>query len=84
MTETSLASAEALTNQQLAIWNRQLSALHRAALAIAAELSLEKVLKQIVDSARDVADAQYAAVGVPNAEGQLETFVHSGMPTGDR
>ncbi len=81
MTETSLASAEALTNQQLAIWNRQLSALHRAALAIAAELSLEKVLKQIVDSARDVADAQYAAVGVPNAEGQLETFVHSGMPT---
>jgi signal transduction histidine kinase len=26
-------------------------------------------------------DAQYAAIGVPNTEGHLETFVHSGMPT---
>lgn len=72
---------EELTRQQLAIRNRQLSALNHAALAIAAELSLEKVLKQIVDSARELADAQYAAIGVPNADGQLETFVHSGMPT---
>ncbi|MBE2222524.1 MAG: GAF domain-containing protein, partial [Anaerolineae bacterium] len=70
-----------MTRQELAIRNRQLSALNQAALAIAAELSLEKVLKQIVDSARDLAEAQYAAIGVPNAEGQLETFVHSGMPT---
>ena len=44
-------------------------------------LSLEKVLKQIVDSARDLVEAQYAAIGVPNSDGQLETFVHSGMPT---
>jgi signal transduction histidine kinase len=72
---------EELTRQQLAIRNRQLSALNQAALAIAAELSLEKVLKQIVDSARELAEAQYAAIGVPNADGQLETFVHSGMPT---
>lgn len=66
---------------QLAIRNRQLFALNQAALAIAAELSLEKVLQQISDSARDLVDAQYAAIGVPNAEGYLETFVHSGMPT---
>lgn len=72
---------EELTRQQLAIRNRQLSALNQAALAIAAELSLEKVLKQIVDSARELVEAQYAAIGVPNAEGQLETFVYSGMPT---
>ncbi len=72
---------EELTRQQLAIRNRQLSALNQAALAIAAELSLEKVLKQIVDSARDLAGAQYAAIGVPNVDGQLETFVYSGMPT---
>ena len=72
---------EELTRQQLAIRNRQLSALNQAALAVAAELSLEKVLKQIVDSARNLAEAQYAAIGAPNAEGQLETFVHSGMPT---
>ncbi|MCA9873618.1 MAG: GAF domain-containing sensor histidine kinase [Ardenticatenaceae bacterium] len=69
------------TRQQLAIRNRQLAALNNAALAIAAELTLEKVLKQIVDSARDLVGAQYAALGVPNAEGRLETFVYSGMPT---
>lgn len=69
------------TRQQLANRNRQLAALNGAALAIAAELTLEKVLKQIVDSARDLVGAQYAALGVPNVEGHLETFVYSGMPT---
>lgn len=81
MTELHVTPNDKLTRQELAIRNRQLSALNQAALAIAAELSLEKVLKQIVDSARELAEAQYAAIGVPNAEGQLETFVYSGMPT---
>lgn len=66
---------------RLARQNRQLSALNEAALAIAAELSLDKVLAKIVDLARDLIGAQYAALGVPNSEGYLETFVHSGMPT---
>ncbi len=69
------------TSQELVRRNRQLAALNAAALAIAAELSLEKVLKQIVDSVRELVGAQYAALGVPNAEGQLETFIYSGMPT---
>ena len=81
MSELNASPNEELTGQQLAIRNRQLSALNQAALAIAAELSLEKVLKQIVDSARDLVEAQYAAIGVPNTEGQLETFVYSGMAT---
>ena len=81
MSELNASPNEDLTRQQLAIRNRQLSALNQAALAVAAELSLEKVLKQIVDSARDLVEAQYAAIGAPNAEGQLETFVYSGMPT---
>jgi signal transduction histidine kinase len=72
---------ETLTRQQLTVRNRQLSALNRAALDIASELSLEKVLQQIVDSARDLVGAQYAALGVPDAEGHMETFVYSGMPT---
>jgi signal transduction histidine kinase len=58
---------------------QQLAALSRAAMAIAGELSLDKVLQQIVDSARELTDAQYAALGVPNAEGFLETFVYSGL-----
>ena len=65
--------------QQLEIRNHQLAALNQAAVAIAGELSLDKVLQQIVDAARDLMGAQYAALGVPNAAGYLETFVYSGL-----
>jgi signal transduction histidine kinase len=60
---------------------QQLAALSRAAVAIAGELSLDKVLQQIVDSTRELTGAQYAALGVPNADGYLETFVYSGLTT---
>jgi signal transduction histidine kinase len=59
--------------------NKQLAALNKAAMAIASEVSLEKVLQQIVNSVRDLASAQYAALGVPNADGYLDTFIYSGM-----
>ncbi len=59
--------------------NRQLTALNRAAIAIAGELSLDKVLQQIVESARQLAGAQYAALGVSNADQNMEAFVQSGM-----
>lgn len=59
--------------------NRQLTALNQTAAAIAAELSPDRVLQQIVDSARELVGAQFAALGVPNAEGVLETFIYSGM-----
>ena len=81
MTDQNRPLNEEYTRQQLTNRNRQLAALNNAALAIAAELTLEKVVKQIVDSARELIGAQYAALGVPNAEGQLETFIYSGMPT---
>jgi len=61
--------------------NRQLQTLNQSAIDIAGELALEKVLKQIVESARELVEAQYAALGVPNNEGGLETFVHSGIDT---
>jgi signal transduction histidine kinase len=67
MSENSQVSKEAL------------AALNAAALAIAAELSLEKVLQRIVDSARGLLDAEYAALGVPSSEGTLEQFIYSGM-----
>lgn len=56
-----------------------LKALNQAALAIATEVSLEKVLQQITDSARELSGARYAALGVPDAEGNLEKFVSSGI-----
>ncbi len=65
--------------QELEERNRQLEALNQAAIAIAGELSLDKVLQKIVDSARELVSARYAALGVSTADGQMETFVHSGM-----
>jgi GAF domain-containing protein len=56
-----------------------LAALNRAALSIAAEVSLDKVLQQIIDSTRELVGARYGALGVPNADGGLEKFVTSGI-----
>jgi signal transduction histidine kinase len=61
-----------------------LAALNRAALAIASEVSLEKVLQQITDSARELVGARYAALGVPDADNHLEKFVTSGMTAEDK
>lgn len=47
--------------------------------SIVAELSLAGVLRRIVDAARAIAQAQYAALGVIGADGGLEQFVHVGM-----
>lgn len=56
-----------------------LEALNKAALAIASEVSLEKVLQQITDSARELAGARYAALGVPDSDGKMARFLTSGM-----
>ncbi len=59
----------------------QLEALNEATLAITAELSLERVLQQVVNLARDLANARYAALGVPDGQGGLEQFLYSGLTT---
>ncbi len=59
-----------------------LQALHNATLLVASELDLDKVLQQIVEAARSLVGAHYAALGVSNKDGYLDTFIHSGMPTG--
>lgn len=56
-----------------------LGALNKAALAVAGNLSLDKVLRQIVESARELAHARYAALGVPDGKGGLANFIHSGL-----
>lgn len=65
--------------QELEERTRQLTALNQATIAIAGELSLDRVLQKIVDSARDLVGATYAALGVPNSDGGMEAFIHSGM-----
>ena len=44
-------------------------ALSDVVLAIAAEHEVEPVLQQVVDSARELAGARYAALGIPDGEG---------------
>jgi signal transduction histidine kinase len=56
-----------------------LEAMSDAVLAIAAERSVEAVLQRLVDAARDLAGARYAAIGVPDGEGAFERFITSGM-----
>lgn len=48
---------------------------------IVGELSLPGVLRRIVEAAREIADARYAALGMIGADGLLEQFVHTGMDT---
>ncbi|WP_343991557.1 sensor histidine kinase [Terrabacter terrae] len=47
--------------------------------SVVSELTLSAVLRRIVEAARDVAGARFAALGVLGADGRLEEFVHSGM-----
>jgi signal transduction histidine kinase len=77
--KATLLQARTRFGQQLERRNRQLAALNQATMAISGELTLDKVLQQIVDSARELSGSQYAALGVPKNEGGLDTFVHSGM-----
>jgi signal transduction histidine kinase len=56
-----------------------LKAISDAVLAIAAELSVERALHKIVDVARDLVQAEYAALGVPDGRGGFAQFITSGM-----
>jgi len=47
---------------------------------IAGELSLERVLRRVVDSARELVSAKYGALGVISSDGSgLEQFIHVGL-----
>jgi signal transduction histidine kinase len=50
-----------------------------AVLAVTAELSVEEVLQRLVDAARELASARYAALGLPDGEGGFRQFLTAGM-----
>jgi signal transduction histidine kinase len=56
-----------------------LKAVSDAVLAVASELSVEEVLQRLVDTARELAGAQYAALGVPDGDGGFRRFLVAGM-----
>src|SRR5690554_2725933 len=65
-----------LTLEQL---EQRLAALHQASLQLVSNLSLEKVLEQIVQLAREQANARYAALGVVDENGKLVKFIPVGL-----
>lgn len=56
-----------------------LAALDAAIRGISGVLTLDRVLQLIVDAVRDLADAQYAALGIADATGRIERFLTSGI-----
>jgi signal transduction histidine kinase len=56
-----------------------LHALSRAVLDVASHLSVEEVLQRIVSSARELLNARYAALGVPDDQGSFAQFVVDGV-----
>src|SRR5580704_11650408 len=59
--------------------NPTLKAVSDAVLAIAAKLSVDEVLQRLVDAARELAGARYAALGIPDGAGGFRRFLVSGM-----
>lgn len=62
----------------------RLLALDEATRAIAGELHLDRVLQLIVDRLRVLIGAQYAAIGIANARGRIETFITAGITPEER
>jgi signal transduction histidine kinase len=56
-----------------------LQAVSDAVLSVAAERSVEEVLQRLVESARELAGARYAALGTPDGEGGFSRFLTAGM-----
>lgn len=71
--------ADALEQKRL-----QLQAVNAAGLALTSELDRDEVLQRVADQARSVANAKYAALGVFDEEGIVETFTTSGITLEER
>lgn len=63
---------------------QQLQAVNTAGLALTSELDRDQVLQRVADQARLVANARYAALGVFDEEGIVESFTTSGISEEER
>ena len=59
--------------------NNKLNAMSQAVLAISAELTVDAALQKMVDAARELVRAHYAALGIPDGEGGFDQFITSGV-----
>ena len=59
--------------------NRELAALREAGLDVTSDLSLDKVLRKVVDLARNLIGTRYGALSVIDGEGKIRSFVTTGV-----
>ncbi len=64
--------------------NRELLALHQASLGINSSLALDVVLQRVVDQARILVGARYAALSVLDSNGGILEFLNSGLTAEER
>jgi two-component system, NarL family, sensor histidine kinase DevS len=64
--------------------DRVVAALDEAVRGIAEVLDVERVLQLIVDRLRDLAEADYAALGIVDEAGVIERFITSGLSHDER
>ena len=76
--EQLMARAQEVVNTQ-----GRLRGLLRANQMIGSDLALPVVLRRVVEAARELIGARYAALGVIAPDGHLSEFVHVGMPDED-
>ncbi|WP_120337024.1 GAF domain-containing protein [Cryobacterium soli] len=69
-----------LNAQKVLATQGRLRSLLQASQAVVEELDLAAVLRRIVDVAVDLVGAQYGALGVIAPSGNLEQFIHVGIP----
>lgn len=74
----------AAANKVIERRRNQLQAVNEAIGAISSHLETDTVLQRIVDSARDVVDAQYGALGVSDDSGRILQFITSGITMDQR
>jgi len=74
-----VAMDEALRCPECGLPHPAFTAMSEAVLSIASELAVQPTLQKLVDAARELVDARYAALGVPDGEGGFAQFLTSGM-----
>jgi two-component system, NarL family, sensor histidine kinase DevS len=62
----------------------QLTALDQAVRGIGGVLDVDRVLQLITDRVRELAGAEYAAIGIVDADGAIERFITSGISDEER
>lgn len=70
---------QSILSNVLARKNAQLAALNEANLLLSEERQVSSVLQRVVDISRELSGARYAALSVLDDNGQLKTFLTSGI-----